>query len=166
MPRTKKPAGQAVDRRNGRRAELEPTGTLRLRKFPLPARRGMPFHPETRRAWAALWEDPVAQVLSPVDRPVLLRWADAMDRYLRLLIEADKLPVVSGSTGQDVANPLYAIADRSLSVAQQCEAQLGVGGLNRAKLGLEVTQARRSLHELNRAYARDTGRDDDADPRA
>jgi len=158
MPRTKKPAGTAVDRRNGRRAELEGNP---LERFALP-RRDPAWLLETKRAWAALWDDPVVQALSPVDRPVLLRWADALDRAVRSLRLADADPVATGSMGQPVENPLYGVADKAVKVAQACEAQLGVGALNRARLGLTITTARRSLEDLNAAL---TGGGDEPDPR-
>src|SRR5487761_487403 len=104
MPRTKKAAGTAVDRRNGRRAELAAADPLP--KFTLPRREGQPWRLETRRAWSAMWEDPVSSLLSGADRPVLLRWADSMDRAARFLELADVDPVAEGSQGQPVENPL------------------------------------------------------------
>lgn len=159
MPRTKKPAGQAVDRRNGRRVELAAGG---LRSFSLP-RRDPPWRAETRRAWAALRADSVWSVLTPVDRPVLLRWVDALDRAGRFLEVADGAPVAAGSMGQPVENPLYGAAERELRRAERCEAQIGVGALNRAKLGLAVIEQRRSLLDLNREFAE--GGVDEPDPR-
>ena len=152
MPRTKKPAGTVADPRNGRRAEVSGSA---LAKFSLPKRTsGEPWRLETKRAWDALWADPVASVLTPVDRPVLLRWADSLDRAAWSLEEADKSPVAKGSMGQDVASPHYAIAGDALKVAQACEAQLGVGALNRARLGIAILAERESMDALN---ARITG---------
>jgi hypothetical protein len=150
-----------VDRRNGRRTELASADPLR--RFALP-RRDPPWLPETRKAWSALWEDPVAVLLSRVDRPVLLRWADALDRAARCLVAADAAPVAKGSMGQDVESPLYGVADKALRVAQACEAQIGVGALARARLGLTFTAAQRSLADLN-ALLSGAGGDDDDDPR-
>jgi P27 family predicted phage terminase small subunit len=160
MPRTKKAPGTAVDRRNGRRAELEGQA---LEKFSLPKRSsGEPWRLETRKVWTALWADPVAQVLTPVDRPVLLRWADSIDRAARHLELGDADPVAKGSMGQAVESPHYGIADKAIKVAQACEAQLGVGALNRARLGLTITTARKSLEDLNREFLEVS---DEPDPR-
>jgi hypothetical protein len=159
VPRTKKAAGQAVDRRNGRHAEMAATV---VRKFALP-RREPAWLPETKRAWTALWDDPVAGALTPVDRPVLLRWADALDRAARNLVAGDAAPISKGSMGQEVQSPHYQIAGDALRVAEHCEAQLGVGALNRARLGIAILQERSSLAELN-ARVMDGGSDDD-DPR-
>lgn len=163
MPRTKKPAGQAVDARNGRRTEVAASA---MRKFSLPKRSdGQPWRPETRKAWAALWSDgSLASVLLPVDRPVLLRWADALDRAARHLEEGDRSPISTGSQGQEVESPHYGIADKALRVAKDCEAQLGIGALHRARLGIAILQERASMADLN-ARIMDSGGDDDDDPR-
>jgi hypothetical protein len=159
MPRTKKPAGQVVDRRNGRRTEI---AAGRLAPFALP-RRTPAWRLEVRRAWAALRDDDVWQVLTAVDRPVLLRWADALQRAEVALEAADKMPTVKGSMGQIVENPQYMTAERALKMAQACEAQIGVGALNRAKLGLAVLEQKRSLMDLNAAFLAEST--DDPDPR-
>src|SRR6185437_14706889 len=101
MPRTKKAPGNAVDRRNGRRTEVAASS---LAEFALPKRPPVkdpetgalvanPWRLETKRAWLALWSDPVAGALTPVDRPVLLRWADAVDRAARHLELGDADPI-------------------------------------------------------------------------
>lgn len=161
MPRTKKAPGTAVDKRNGRRTEILASS---LAKFVLPKRSsGEPWRLETKRAWAALWDDPVAGALTPVDRPVLLRWADAIDRAQRHLELGDADPIATGSMGQAVESPHYGIADKAVRVAQACEAQLGVGALNRARLGIAILQERESMDALNARIA--GGGDDDDDPR-
>ena len=86
---------------------------------------------EALALWDAYWSDVVSSVQTPVDRGVLLRWITEHDRYWRLILEADQSPLVRGSQGQEVANPLYKIADRALAAAERCEKQLGIGGLNK-----------------------------------
>ena len=140
-------AGTAVDRRNGQRTEILASS---LPKFVLPKRSsGEPWRLETKRAWAALWDDPVASALTPVDRPVLLRWADSIDRAALHLEQGDADPIAKGSMGQAVESPHYGIADKAIKVAQACEAQIGVGALNRARLGIAIMAERASLAELN-----------------
>lgn len=170
VPRTKKPAGQAVSPRNGRRTELAASS---LARFALPKRSaidpetGKPvaWRLETRKAWAALWSDPVARALTPVDRPVLLRWADNLDRAAWALEEADEKPTAKGSMGQEVASPFYAIAGDALRVAMACEAQLGVGALNRARLGIAITAERITLDEMNARLRRPADGPRRPDPR-
>jgi P27 family predicted phage terminase small subunit len=135
----------AVDRRNGRRAELgvvpggrvdPPDGLLE----------------QTQQLWDGYWQDAASGVQTPADRAILLRWITEYDRYLRLIAEADKSPLSRGSKGQDVANPLYALADRALAAAERCEKQLGVGALHRSNLGIAVIAEARSLAEMNARY--------------
>lgn len=145
MPRTKKPAGTTVDRRNGRRADLVAVA-------------GERFDPpedlcdEANAAWDAYWDDTVAIVMTPADKAVLTRWIREMDRYLRLTAEADECPSVRGSQGQPVENPLYGTAYKALAAVQQCEKQMGMGALNRSALGIAVITERKSLQEMNAKY--------------
>lgn len=151
MPRTKKPAGTAVDHRNGRRADL---AVVAGQRFDPPEG----LCPEAYAAWDAYWEDRVAQVQTPVDRAVLLRWVSEMDRYLRLMAAADQEPVVRGSQGQPVENPMYGTAYKALAAVQACEKQMGMGALNRSALGIAVIAETKSLRDLNTRYG---GGDDD-----
>jgi P27 family predicted phage terminase small subunit len=145
MPRTKKPAGTTVDSRNGRRAVLTPVA-------------GGRFDPpdglseQSLALWDAYWSDTVSTVQTPVDRGVLTRWITEYDRYLRTVAEADACPLVLGSTGQQVENPLYKIAYRALDAAERCEKQMGVGPLYRSNLGIAVITEQKSLQEMNARY--------------
>lgn len=162
MPRTKKPAGTAVDSRNGRRADLAVVA-------------GQRFDPpdglcrEALEAWSAYWEDRVAQVQTPVDRAVLVRWITEMDRYLRLTSAADQEPVVRGSQGQPVENPMYGTAYKALNAVQACEKQMGMGALNRSALGIAVIAETKSLRDLNADFGGSDGGlralPDEPDPR-
>lgn len=159
LPRTKKAAGATVDRRNGRRADLS---VVTGGRFDPPAEL-LPeggLLPESRVQWDAYWDDVVASVQTPVDRAVLLRWITNYDRYLRLVAEADREPVTEGSTGQQIANPLYKIAYQALGVVESCEKQMGVGALNRSTLGIAVIAEKKSLADMNARYG---GGDGDSD---
>jgi P27 family predicted phage terminase small subunit len=145
MPRQKKPAGTTVDPRNGRRADLTPVAGGRLEPPP-------GLSPPAQALWDAYWDDTVSGVQTPVDRGVLTRWITEYDRYLRTSAEADKQPLVTGSTGQKVENPLYKIAYRALEASERCEKQLGIGPLHRSSLGIAVISEQRSLQQMNAAY--------------
>src|SRR5262245_47063693 len=153
MPRAKKAAGTTVDRRNGRRADLTP---VQGGRFDPPEGLSDP----ALALWDAYWSDTVATVQTPVDRGVLTRWIVEYDRYLRASAEADKRPLVEGSTGQAVENPLYKIAYRALGAAEKCERQMGVGALNRSTLGIAVIAEQKSLQDMNARYG---GGDADSD---
>lgn len=164
MPRTKKQPGTAVDRRNGRQAELATDAPVSVAYFDLPDR-DPGWRPETHRAWSAFWADPVAAALTEVDRVVLLRWADHLDRAGALVAEADLAPVAKGSMGQPVENPKYGIASRAMAVVEKCEAQLGIGALNRARLGIAIITRQAALEDINGRYVQQRLEDDDDDPR-
>lgn len=145
MPRTKKPAGTTVDPRNGRRAGLTPVAGGRFE-----APDGL--SEQATALWGAYWSDTVSTVQTPVDRGVLTRWITEYDRYLRTVAEADSCPLVLGSTGQQVENPLYKIAYRALDAAERCEKQMGVGPLYRSNLGIAVITEQKSLQQMNSLY--------------
>lgn len=157
MPRTKKPAGTTVDRRNGRRADLQPGGPLEPPEPP------MELCGEARKQWDAYWTDAASTVQTAADRGVVLRWIDAVNRYLRTVGEADERPLVEGSQGQLAENPLYKIADKALATVERCEKQLGIGALNRAGLGIAVIAERKSLADMNAKYGGVQGGDDNGE---
>jgi P27 family predicted phage terminase small subunit len=145
MPRTKKPAGTAVDSRNGRRADLAVVAGTRFDPPESVSDVALPY-------WETYWDDRVAQVHTPVDKVILVRWITELDRYFKLLAVADQQPIVTGSQGQPVENPAYGTAHRSLAAVQYCEKQLGIGPLHRSALGIAVIAEKRSLDELNDGY--------------
>lgn len=161
MPRAKKVAGTAVDKRNGQQV-LGVVPGLKVDKFPAPRGLSKP----AKAAWDAFWEDRPAQLVTPAAKVVLLRWVDALDRYLRTVAEADQSPLVEGSQGQEVLNPLYKIAEQAMGVVERCEKQLGIGGLNAASLGLAAISEQRSLQQMNARYSEpEAVEDDEPDPR-
>jgi P27 family predicted phage terminase small subunit len=152
-----------VDKRNGRRADLQVVAGGR---FDPPAS----LSGQALALWDLYWQDTVATVATVVDQGLLVRWITEYDRYLRTVGEADQRPIVEGSTGQAVENPLYKIAYRALDAAERCERQLGIGPLHRSNLGIAVITERKSLAEMNARYGgadADDGDDSaDAQPRA
>lgn len=134
-----------MDKRNGRRADLSVVVGDRL-----DAPDGL--SEPALALWQAYWADPVATVQTGVDRGLLYRWIGEYDRYLRMTGEADQEPLVTGSQGQSVENPLYKIAYRALAAAEKCERQLGVGPLWRSNLGIAVIAEKKSLADMNAKY--------------
>jgi hypothetical protein len=117
--------------------------------------------------WAALWEDErLAAALSPVDRELLVRWAQAVDDHVKATAAAWADPIAKGSMGQAVESPYFGIAAKALAAAERCEAQIGIGALNRARLGIAILAEARSLADLSAAFPGDQGPDFGApDPR-
>ena|SRR6266704_1330174 len=162
MPRNRKPPGTAVDRRNGQQANLSVVaGDAEVVRVPMPDG----LLKETQEQWDAYWADPVASVQTLVDRSLLLRWIKNLDRYERLIAEADRSPLVEGLHAVS-AHPLYAVASKIEASVKADEAQLGIGPLNRSKLGIAVISERRSLADMNARYSEPEGSTDDGeDPR-
>ena len=155
MPRPKKPAGTAADSRNGRRElALGRHSPGAVEQFDPPN----PVCDEAMEAWEQFWSDRQAALLTPSSRVVLIRWVEALDRYLRSTAAADLLPLVEGSTGQSVVNPMYKISEQALKTVEACERQLGIGGLHAANLGLAAISERKSLADMNAQYAAGAGR--------
>lgn len=86
-----------------------------------------------------------------------------MDRAARCFRRADRKPVVLGGNGQVTEHPSYATGAAAIRTAEKCEQLLGLGALNREKLGFTIASARKSLEDLNKALDDDDA--DDYDPR-
>jgi phage terminase small subunit len=161
----RKQPGQAVDKRNGRKITLRPR---KLTRFDLPEG----LSERARAAWAAYWDDPVSELATPADRPLLLRWAKLMDLYDQLITRALAEPEIRGSTGQKQASPFFALAMQHETAISRIEAQLGIGPKNRASLGIAVLSEQKSLADLNAEFedegndrGADLDGDEDEDPR-
>ncbi len=155
----------AADRRNGRRAELVVVEGARL-ELPAPPP-GASWHEDTVQAWNRFWDDSVAMALTPADEVLVLRWVEALNRYLILSRAADRSPTITGSQGQQVLNALYRAADSALKTVQACEKQIGIGPANRASLGIAMITEKRTLADLNSQFREVSHADSDEeqDPR-
>jgi len=110
------------------------------------------------------WADPVHEAWTPADGPILARYIEHWERAQKAARRADRKPVVLGSVGQPAEHPSYSTMARSIAVVERCEQLLGLGALNREKLGLTIADRQMSLVDLN-ARIMDGGGDDDDDPR-
>lgn len=158
MPRTKKPSGTAVDPRNGRRAELSAAGA-----GVAPVIDRDRFLPLALEMWDAYWGDGASVTQTAADVMFARIWIEGYDDYLRKKTEADLKPLVKGSMGQQVANPLYSVAKDSLNQAIQAARQLGIGAKNRADLGITLLAEKQALDDINARYVEAEGAGDDAD---
>lgn len=161
MPRTRKPAGTAVDRRNGRRAELTLAAHVAVPEINRDA-----FLADSLIVWDAYWRDPAAATQSPADLMMAVLWIEAYDDYQRKKMVADAKPIVKGSQGQMVANPMYSVAKDQMQIVMACAKQLGIGAKNRADLGMAIVSEAQTLAAVNQRYRSTSARgDDDDDPR-
>ena len=150
-----------MDKRNGQRAPLGLIPGLKVDRFDPPEG----LCDAAVAAWDDFWADRQAVLLTPSAKVVLLRWVDALDRYLRTLGDADLSPLVDGSQGQEVLNPLYRVAEQMRATVEACERQLGIGGLNASQLGLAAISEARSLQDMNARYGGAGGDGDQAEER-
>lgn len=113
----------------------------------------------TRDEWLDLWGDPVAKTYNRTsDLPALRRLfglRDERERYRRLV---RKQPLVEGSQGQMVLNPLGRQIGPLDAEIRQLEDRFGLNPQSRLKLGIKLGEAARSLDDLTR------GMYDDEDP--
>ena len=114
-------------------------------------------------AWNSYWGDVLSGVMRQSDATLVLRWVQNLDRYHRLLAEADRSPMVKGSTGQPRSNPVYDLVFKIEASIKDDEKQLGIGPLNRLRLGVALSEGAKSLADLN-AEADDD--EDNDDPRS
>lgn len=114
-----------------------------------------------KESWNGYWSDVVSGVMRDSDLSLVNRWAHNLDRYHRLLAQADGEPVVHGSSGQPRTNPIYDLVYKIEASIKDDEKQLGIGPLNRLRLGLAIQEGARSLADLNA----DAEVGDDDDPR-
>ena len=112
----------------------------------------MEWLPATIDAWVALWAEPQAKHLSGVQKVVALRWIRAFDEWQRALDVVVAAPMVAGSQGQPVGNPLMGWVTSRESEMEKCEKQIGVGLRNKADLGLTLGQARLTAQQLNEQH--------------
>lgn len=114
-------------------------------------------------AWRDFWDDALCGVMRNPDASMALRWVKNLDRYYRLMASADGEPIVTGSTGQYRINPGYDLALKIEASIKADEQQLGIGPLNRLRLGVALSESAKSLADLNAEVEDD---DEDDDPRA
>jgi P27 family predicted phage terminase small subunit len=147
MPRTKKPAGQAADSRNGTHLELVAVEREDMPCVPTGLKRQT-----SRDLWRSYWTDVVSGLVHESEAMIVERWVSNVDRYTVLMSIAEETPFETGSQGQTVKHPAWTVALALESSIRADEAQLGYGPKNRAALGIAVVQQQASLAEMNQRY--------------
>ncbi len=104
---------------------------------------------EAVEAWNNIWLEPQAAHFSPADRVILNRYIIAYDQWLGAMAAISLEPLVDGSQGQPVSNPLMGWAQSREAVMERCERQLGIGLKNRTDLGISVGVAKLTAHQIN-----------------
>lgn len=115
--------------------------------------------------WRAWWGSEVARLIEPEsETPIVRRLFDLLDQAARFEAAGRLEPMVEGSTGQMVINPLLKHAQGLRDEARRDEAVLGRGPKRRLDLGIKFGDAARSLDDVNRRLGGGNRNDVAADP--
>lgn len=114
----------------------------------------------TRVSWESFWSSDVARAVVPSDVEALYRLWHLRDQWERARRIVVRQPLVDGSQGQPVENPLAKRMDRIAGEIRQLEDRFGLTPSARARLNLTFGDAARSIDQLTRGWADDD--DDDA----
>ena len=153
MPGQIKPPSRRINR------ITKSIGTIRSAGVAPPMPRGLCR--QATDAWGSYWTDTVSGVMRCSDATVALRWVRNLDRYHRLVSDADSEPMSVGSTGQPKPNPLYDLAYKIEASIRDDEKQLGIGPLNRLKLGVALSETAKTLSQINTEAESHAHQDDD-----
>ena len=121
----------------------------------------------TRKQWAKYWESPVAEAIDRgSDMPALERLFRLYDERLRAYRGYRKERLVEGSQGQPVLNPLANVIEKCDKEIRALEDRLGLNPKSRLQLGITMTEAKRTLEDMNRDLEPDWDEEDGDDAEA
>ena len=119
----------------------------------------------TVEQWRAWWASDVARMIDVAsESPIVRRCFDLLDQAAKFEAEGRLQPMVKGSTGQMVINPLLKHAQALRDEARRDEAVLGRGPKRRLDLGIKFGDAARSLDDINRRLSGANRNGVEADP--
>ena len=121
---------------------------------------------ETREKWETFWNSDAGQstvIRRDVDMDAIRRLFEYYDDHSRARREYKRHPLVLGSTGQQVINPLGKMMLDLEGKIVSLEDRIGKNPHARLKLSLTFGQAHASLEEMNRRMNDDS--DSEQDPR-
>lgn len=119
----------------------------------------------TRERWRRYWASPISQLVEVTDSP-------ALERMFRLYDERDRAgrtlrrqgPLVRGSQGQPVLNPVARYVAQCDAEIRSLEDRFGLSARARLQLGITVGDSTPSIEARNRELNRNLP-DDGDDPR-
>lgn len=115
---------------------------------------------EVAESWSEMWASGLAAHFKATDVPALERLFTLRSRLGAALEEADKQPVVPGSTGQPTLSPWFAEAHRLEAEVERLEDRFGLTPQARLRLGVTLEEglslAARNRELLEAFNARNT----------
>jgi P27 family predicted phage terminase small subunit len=109
------------------------------------------LHPVARKAWKSFWTSPIAQVVDrDADWEAICRWAYCLSERELLEDELRAHPLVLGSQGQRVRNPLFDILKERTREIEKFREQFGLAPLHRMRLGITYNEADEALDRMNK----------------
>lgn len=165
MPAPRKPQTQPRSRGTAKRLDTSvavtgmPTGVAQQKRMPPlpPLPGGIEYLALTLQLWEHLWDEVQAAQLAGAQIAPAYRWIRAFDEWQRAIDEVALKPLVQGSKGQPVTNPLMMwVTSREVEM-EKCERQLGIGLRNKADLGISLGQARLTAQQVNQMTTHQQG---------
>lgn len=111
----------------------------------------------TKDAWSTLWGHGLAGAYEATDLPALRRLFGLRDQRARFEMAVVRQPLVPGSQGQEVLNPLARQISTIDAEIRALEDRFGLSPAARLRLGITLGEAARTLADLA------AGLDDDDD---
>ena len=106
-----------------------------------------------KAAWLTFWQSPFAQVVQPAQHPALERLFSMYDERERMDVYLRESPMITGSQGQAIVNPMYRQRTAVDAEIRQLEDRFGLHPKAGLTLGIVYGEAARSLEELNARIA-------------
>lgn len=152
-----KPREQLVNRRGGRgdhTTEVTVPVTWAERDE-IPALPRNTYGEVAAQVWEAFWRSDIAvRVDLRSEGYYLVRWLDAVDDRERFLEEANREPLVCGSQGQQVLNPLYRRVAELERIIQWSADHFGLTMLSKFRARIAFSEAAQSEDRLERVLSR------------
>jgi P27 family predicted phage terminase small subunit len=109
-----------------------------------------------KAAWVSFWSSSISQVVDrDADMPALVNWAKNVSERERFRAILKTSPLVKGSTGQLVRNPLSGEIARLTAEINRAEEHFGMTPLSRMRLGIAVGEAHDILSDLTASLGSD-----------
>jgi P27 family predicted phage terminase small subunit len=146
------PTPKPPNRRQRTNTAIVPFRGVQISAPPMPAG----LLSSTQSLWANFWNSPLARAVEPSsDLACITRYFELTDERQRLFTAFKRKRFVKGSYGQVVLNPAGRALHAFDAELRQLEDRLGLTPRARLQLGIQLTEAARSLAELNEALEDD-----------